>query len=146
MRQGGDFKKCERETGGGKTDVCPRQGGGTTDLTPRQGGSINKECPRQGSDICADLKKEGSHGKTDRKQTQEHPIKDDRGGDRERYRENQRGGSAFGPPPEPDVRATALKRAACASPRARRKSQPVRGGGASSSTGSLSPPFIFLYL
>ena len=57
-----------------------------------------------------------------------------------------RGGSAYGPPPEPDVRATALKRAACASPRGRRKSQPVRGGGASSSTGSLSPPFIFLYL
>ena len=52
----------------------------------------------------------------------------------------------LGPPPEPDVRATALKRAACASQRGRRKSQPVRGGGASSSTGALSPPFIFLYL
>ena len=38
-----------------------------------------------------------------------------------------KGWIGLGPPPEPDVRATALKRAACASPRGRRKSQPVRG-------------------
>ena len=57
-----------------------------------------------------------------------------------------RGGSACGPPPEPDAWATAIKRPARASPRGRRKSQPVRGGGASSTTGSFSPPFIFLYL